>query len=281
MNCWMYEEFRGTRLSFHVTDVLFTGRSDFQTMQIVDTETRGRVLFLDDIVMLSERFEFIYHDMISHVPLFVHPAPERVLIIGGGDGGTAREVLRHPEVKQVDMVEIDEMVVNGCREFIPLTSCELDNPRLNLMIGDGIDFVRKAKNAYQVILVDSTDPIGPAKGLFGESFYRDVFSALTDDGIVVGQSESPFASPDLFADYLRIVTSIFPRTFPYLMFTPDYPTGQWSFTFSSKKYHPLDDFDRKRCEAAGLETKYYNPDMHRAAFALPEAAKQLAGIGKR
>lgn len=269
MNCWIHEESGGTRWGFKVTDVLYRGKSAYQSIAIVETESFGRVLFLDDIVMLSERWEFVYHDMIAHVPLFVHPSPQNVLIIGGGDGGTAREVLRHPEVEHLDMVEIDGEVVEASRRYLPFTASSLADPRLSLTIGDGLEFVRGAKRRYQVIIVDSTDPAGPSEGLFGEAFYRDVNEALTDDGIVVAQSESPAAVPALFGAYVKIVRGIFPVSLPYLYHTPDYPTGLWSFTFSSKRFHPLNDFRPERVRASGLDTRYYNERIHLSAFDLP------------
>lgn len=275
MNCWIHEESGGTRWGFKVADVLYSGKSAFQSIAIVETESFGRMLFLDNVVMLSERWEFVYHDMIAHVPLFVHPSPRNVLIIGGGDGGTAREALRHPDVERLDMVEIDGEVVEVCKKHLPFTAASLDNPRLSLSIGDGIEFVRSVKNRYQVIIVDSTDPAGPSEGLFGEAFYRDVFEALTDDGIVVAQSESPTATPKLFGAYVNVVRDIFPVSLPYLYHTPDYSTGLWSFMFSSKRFHPLNDFRPERVRSSGLAARYYNERVHRSAFDLPTFVQEL------
>jgi spermidine synthase len=262
-----FEDFYGMR--FKVEKVLFSGKSPFQTVDVVETRGHGRMLLNDGLIMVTERDEHVYHDMIAHVPLFVHPNPKRVLVIGGGDGGTAREALRHPGVEQVVMVEIDKMVVDACREFIPQTSKELDNPRMELIIGDGVEYVKKATEKFDVILVDSTDPIGPAQPLFGEEFYRDIFNLLTDDGIVVAQGESPFFHPEVQASMLELLGKIFPIVRSYNFSNLTYPGGLWSFSFASKKYHPLRDFNESRVHDSKLEFDYYNAELHRGSFALP------------
>jgi spermidine synthase len=223
--------------------------------------------------MLSERDEFIYHEMIAHVPLFVHPRPERVLVIGGGDGGTAREVLRHPGVRACRMVEIDEMVVNACREHIPLTASSLDDPRLDLTIGDGVKFVEETDERFDVVLVDSTDPVGPAQPLFGEPFYRNVLRVLNPDGVVVSQGESPFYEAETQRSMLRILHTVFDHTHIYNFPNLTYPGGFWSFTFASRGLCPLDDFDLARVAASGIHFRYYTEGIHRAAFALPAFMK--------
>jgi spermidine synthase len=256
-------------LRFRVQKTLFTGKSPFQQVDVVRTAGHGNLLLNDGVVMISERDEFVYHEMIAHVPLCVHPNPERVLIIGGGDGGTVREVLKHPSVKRAVMVEIDEMVVTACREHFPDVSCALDDPRLELRIEDGIRFVNQTTERFDVALIDSTDPIGPAAPLFDRAFYRRVAEVLDDDGIMITQAESPFYDPDLQAPMLNNQRPFFKRLHLYLFSTLTYPGGLWSFGFASKQYHPLTDFDAGRPATAGLTTRYYNPGIHRAAFMLP------------
>ncbi len=270
-NLWIeekYKDFLGIR--FKVEKVLFSGKSPFQTVDVVETKGHGRMLLNDGLVMVTERDEFVYHDMISHVPLFVHPNPKNVLIIGGGDGGTAREVLRHPSIEKCTMVEIDEMVVNACREFIPQTSKDLDHPKMNLIIGDGVQFVKDTKEKYDVILVDSTDPIGPAQPLFGTEFYKDLYNCLSDDGIVVSQGESPFYESEMQNKLLEILNGLFKVVSIYNFSNLTYPGGLWSFTYASKGLHPINDLKSEKVAATGLEFSYYNEQIHRGAFALPE-----------
>ena len=272
-----FEDFLGLR--FKVEKVLFSGKSEFQTVDVVETKGHGKMLLNDGLIMVTERDEFAYHDMITHVPLFVHPAPKNVLVIGGGDGGTAREVLRHAGVEKCTMVEIDAMVVDACREFIPQTSKDLDHEKMQLIIGDGVEFVKQTKEKFDVIIVDSTDPIGPAQPLFGEAFYVDVFNCLTDDGIVVSQGESSWYALEIQQSLLKVLNAVFPQSYLYSFSNLTYPGGLWSFTFASKKYHPVQDFDPQRVTASGLDFQYYNQDLHSAAFALPNFVKKgLAGL---
>ena len=266
-------------VQFEITETLFSGVSDFQKVEIVDTKGHGRMLLNDDLVMLSERDEFAYHDMITHVPLFVHPNPEKVLVIGGGDGGTAREVLRHPAVKKCVMVEIDEMVVEASREFLPVTSGELNNPRLELLIQDGVKYMKESTETFDVIIIDSTDPIGPATPLFGEEFYRDVAARLSDNGVVVAQGESPWYETTMQKKLLTVVKDIFPVRSYYNFSNLTYPGGLWSFMYASKGLHPLKDFDAPKVAASGLKFRYYNEGIHQAAFSLPQFMKDnLEGL---
>lgn len=272
-----FQDFLGLRIK--VEKVLFSGRSEFQTVDVVETKGHGRMLLNDGLIMVTERDEFAYHDMISHVPLFVHPNPKNVLVIGGGDGGTAREVIRHPGVEKCTMVEIDGMVVDACKEFIPQTSSELDNPKINLLIEDGVKFVKETREKFDVIIVDSTDPIGPATPLFGIEFYQDVFNCLSDNGIVVSQGESSWYSMDVQQSLLKVLNNVFPHAWLYSFSNLTYPGGLWSFTFASKGLHPINDFDPQRVDDSGLEFDYYNKALHTAAFALPTFAKKgLKGL---
>lgn len=272
-----FQDFLGLRLK--VEKVLFSGQSEFQTVDVVETKGHGRMLLNDGLIMVTERDEFAYHDMISHLPLFVHPDPKNVLVIGGGDGGTAREVIRHPGVEKCTMVEIDAMVVDACKEFIPQTSAALADPRINLLIEDGVKFVKETKEKFDVIIVDSTDPIGPATPLFGVEFYQDVYQCLSDNGIVVSQGESSWYAMDVQESLLKVINQIFPRSWLYSFSNLTYPGGLWSFTFASKSLHPIEDFDPARVDASGLEFDYYNKALHQAAFALPNfVRKGLKGL---
>lgn len=279
-NLWVEEKFEDfLGIKFKVERVLFSGKSEFQTVDVVETKGHGKMLLNDGLIMVTERDEFAYHDMIAHVPMFVHPAPKNVLVIGGGDGGTAREVLRHSSVEKCTMVEIDGMVVEACREHIPQTSKDLDHPKMNLIIGDGVEYVKSTDEKFDVIIVDSTDPIGPAQPLFGEEFYQDVFNCLAEDGIVVSQGESSWYAMDIQQSLLKVLNEVFPNNYLYSFSNLTYPGGLWSFTFASKKYHPVNDFDAQRVEASGLEFDYYNAALHSAAFALPSFAKKgLTGL---
>lgn len=266
---WVEEQCGDYAARFKVTKVLFSGESNFQAVDVVQTAGHGKMLLNDGLVMLTERDEFVYHDMITHVPLFVHPNPKSVLIIGGGDGGTAREVLRHAGVERVVMVEIDKMVVDACIEHIPQTASELSNSRLELFIDDGVAFVANTDEKFDVILVDSTDPIGPAQPLFGPDFYQNIHRVLNDDGIVVSQGESPWYHATMQAKLVEIVSGIFDKTFIYNFSNMGYPGGLWSFTFATKGLHPIADFDPQRVADSGLDFEYYNSDLHKGCFAIP------------
>lgn len=238
------EDYLGIR--YRVEKVLFSGVSEYQRVDVVETRGHGRMLLNDDLVMIAERDEFVYHDMIAHVPLFVHPKPRRVLIIGGGDGGTAREVIRDENVQKCTMVEIDKMVIDACKEFIPVTSSALADAKVDLIIGDGVRYVAETPEKFDIILFDSTDPIGPAERLFGPEFYANVYNILNDDGIVVSQGESPFYEQKIQASMLDILSGLFFNVAIYNYSNLTYPGGLWSFTFASKGLHPTKDFDESR-----------------------------------
>lgn len=262
-------------MKYDLVETLFSQKSEFQHVDVVRAKGHGVMLFLDGLVMVSQRDEFVYHDMITHVPLFVHPNPTRVLVIGGGDGGTAREVLRHKNVTRCCMVEIDGMVVDVSKKFLPQTACAFDNPTLDLRIDDGVKFLAETDETFDVILVDSTDPIGPAAPLFNEKFYQDVYRVLAPDGIVVSQGESPFYEAVAQKSLLGILAKVFPKAHLYNYTNITYPGGVWSFAFASKGLCPVADFDEARVKASGLEFSYYHPTLHRAAFALPQFQRNL------
>ena len=278
MDLWFTENHtENVRFSIKVDKQLYTGQSEFQRIDIFDSEEFGRVLALDGYVMLTEKDEFMYHEMIVHVPMCVHPNPRKILVVGGGDGGTVRELVKYSSVESVDLVEIDEDVVTACKEYLPQTAGMLEDPRVNTHFEDGLKFIRHHENEYDLIIVDSTDPFGPGEGLFTREFYGNCYKALTDDGIMVNQHESPFYANDAYAmqrAHKQIVNS-FPIARVYQAHIPTYPSGHWLFGFASKKYHPYHDVDFEKWKKLGLKLKYYNTNLHSASFALPTYVEEL------
>ena len=267
---WIREVHKGiVGLYFKVEETLFSGTSPYQRIDIYETIGHGRMLFNDGIIMLSERDEFVYHEMIAHVPLFVHPAPRQVLVIGGGDGGTVREVLKHQTVDRLVMVEIDKMVVEACRKYLPSLTSALDDPRLEIRYEDGVRYVSDTAETFDVVLIDSTDPIGPAEPLFSREFYKHVSKLLNPDGILVTQAESAFYDPELQRPMLSRQRPFFERLHLYLYSNLTYPGALWGFGFASKGLCPIRDFDPDRVAAAHISNRYYNAGIHQAAFMLP------------
>lgn len=261
-------------LTARVKETLFAGQSAFQDIAVVDSYQFGRMLVLDGVFQTSIAEEFVYHEMIAHVPLFIHPQPKRVLVIGGGDGGVVREVVRHETVEKVEMVEIDGMVVEAAKKYLPEISVAMreNHPKLDLKIGDGIGHMAAAKNAYDVIIVDCSDPIGPGEGLFTHAFYQNVHKALKADGLFVQQTESPFYHQELVKKISKDVKSIFPVHDLYLAHIPIYPGGMHCFTIGSKKYKPE---DANMANRQKLDTRYHNEQLQKACFALPNFVKEL------
>ncbi len=277
MELWYTEKHSdNVGITMKISKTLYSGESEFQKLEILETLEYGRMMLLDGLVMVTERDEFVYHDMIVHPALFTHPAAKKVLVIGGGDGGSIREIVKHPGVELAVLCEIDGLVIDKAIEFLPSMACAIDgsNPRVKLHVDDGLAYIRDHQNEFDVILVDSTDPIGPAVGLFEEDFYRLVFSALKEDGIMVAQSESPFYHADIQKSMYQNLRSVFPIVEMYQAFIPTYPSGLWSFAFASKKYHPVNDFDRARAAGRDFHTRYYNEDLHLGAFMLPTFARE-------
>lgn len=262
----------GWRQAALVRDTLYDGQSDFQHIQVLDTVPFGRMLVLDDATQTSEVDEYVYHEMLVHVPMMAHPDPKRVLVIGGGDGGALRRVLEYP-VRKATMVEIDGEVVRVSRELLPsIAGDAFDDPRAELIIGDGVKYLRETEEHFDVILVDSTDPVGPAVDLFGESFYKNARRALGKDGIIVTQSGSPLVMLDELIAAANLMRRVFPLVKTYLCSIPLYPGVLWSFTAAScgcdpEAVAPAAIADRLR--ANNHPTGWYTPAIHRAAFALP------------
>jgi len=280
LDLWVQETHQNSvALSFKVEKTLFSGKSPYQQVDVVQTAEHGGMLLNDGIIMVSERDEYVYHEMIAHVPLFVHPSPKRVLVIGGGDGGTVRELLKHEGVERIVMVEIDEMVINACREYLPSVSYGLDDPRVELLVDDGVKYVAATPETFDVVLIDSTDPIGPAAPLFDRQFYQNVAGLLSDEGIMISQAESPFYDFKIQTSMLENQRPFFRRLHLYTFTNLTYPGGLWSFGFGSKGLCPLADFDPGRMDAEAVHTLYYTPDIHVAAFMLPKFVKEnLSGV---
>lgn len=278
MELWFSEPHTpDVKLSIRVDRQLYSGESEFQRIDVYESPEFGRFLVLDGYIMLTEKDEFIYHEMIVHVPMAVHPGVKKVLVIGAGDGGAVRELTRYPEIECIDLVEIDEEVIQVCREYLPKTACKLDDKRVHIYYEDGLKFVRSREDEYDLIVVDSTDPFGPGEGLFTKEFYGNCYKALREDGIMVNQHESPFYEADAKAcmrAHKRIVES-FPISRVYQAHIPTYPSGHWLFGFASKKYHPVHDLDAERWLARELETGYYTPRLHEGAFCLPAYVEKL------
>ena len=253
-------------ITMEVSRTIFSARSEFQQVDVLETPGFGKVLLLDGLVMLTERDEFIYHEMLAHVPLVTSPSPRRVLVIGGGDGGTVREVLKHPDVESVTLVEIDRLVVETSREHFPSVSGDLSDPRVRILYQDGVRYVKdSAPRSFDVILVDSTDPVGPAEALFSPEFFHACRRALDEDGVFASQTESPFYHLPFMAQVKKRIHGLFSQTRFYLAPVMTYPGGYWSFILGT-----VGDREPPRTRAAsGLNTRYYNSDVHHACFALP------------
>lgn len=278
MNFWFSENHTdNVKLSIRVDKQLYSGQSDFQRIDVFESEEFGRFLTLDGYMMLTEKDEFIYHEMITHIPMAVHPNVKKVLIIGAGDGGVVRELTRYDDIEHIDMVEIDEQVVEVCRKYLPKTACSLDDERVHIHYDDGLKFIRSCHDEYDLIIVDSTDPFGPGEGLFTKEFYGNCYKALKEDGIMVNQHESPFYDEDAIAmqrAHKRIVES-FPISRVYQAHIPTYPSGHWLFGFASKKYHPLRDLDEVKWNSRKIKCRYYTTTLHKGAFYLPAYVEEM------
>jgi len=256
-------------LAIRIDRVLLEEKTPFQDLVVAEAGPLGRVLFLDGNIQVSEFDESGYHEMMAHVPLLTHPDPRRVLIIGGGDGGTLREVLKHPGVEQVDLCEIDEAVIRASQRYLPGLACGFGDPRAVIHIADGIQFVEDHPGAWDVILVDSSDPEGPAVGIFKKSFYQSLTDALLPGGIAVTQCESPFLYEGLIKEIFGFLPTVFPIVGYYHTLVPTYTSGMIGFTFCSLGPDPLKDVPHP-ARLKNLENLYYYaPGLHRSAFSLP------------
>lgn len=276
MDLWVRERFQDrTELGYKVSSVLHHSVSDFQEVDVVETVALGRMLFLDGMVMTSERDEFIYHEMIAHIPMLAHPNPKNVLVIGGGDGGTIREVLKHPSVERAVLCEIDGEVIEVCKKYLPSIAGKLDDPKVEIEVRDGAAYIAEHPNTFDVILIDSTDPIGPGEKLFTKEFYTHVLAALTENGIMACQSESPVAVPEECKRINKLLKSVFPYVQPYTACIPSYPGGQWTWSFCSKGLKPLAQINESVAAELEKTCRFYNREIHQTVFVLPNYVKAV------
>ena len=274
LDLWFEEKLEmksGSTLRVKIKRTLWTGQSPYQNIAVLETKNLGRMLALDGIIMLTEFDEFAYHEMIVHVPLIVHPNPASVLVIGGGDGGTVREIVKHPQVEEVHLCEIDSLVVKVSKEYLPGLSSGFEDPRVTCFFEDGTSFIASTKNRYDVIIVDSSDPVGPAIKLFHEEFYKNLFGCLKPDGLAVTQCESCYYHGDFIHEVLSFSTKIFPVCGYYFTHVPTYPSGQIGFAFCSKTHNPINRPDPARVKALP-DLRYYSSSIHLASFVLPRFA---------
>ncbi len=261
------EHLPGSGIYFDVTDILFSSHSKYQKIEVFQTTSYGKILLMDGKVMLTERDEFVYHEMLTHVPLNLSDKIKDVLIIGGGDGGSARECQKHQNIRHIKQVEIDEMVIDVSKKFFPSLSSGFNDSRFELCICDGINFVKQTSEKFDLVLVDSTDPIGPAVGLFEAEFFENIKKILNPDGILVFQLESPWCHLSFISDITNKLKKIFPIFKNYIAFIPTYPAGLWSFGFASLSIDPLTD---QLLKDPIKDLKYYTPEVHKASFVLPK-----------
>jgi len=256
--------------------VLFSEQSKFQKVEIIESDSAlGKILTLDDLMMTTEGDEFFYHEMISHIPMMNHKCPKSVLVIGGGDGGTVREVLKHDTVERVVLCEIDGMVIEVCKKYLPTIAGKLDDPRVEILVEDAIEYIKNKKNEFDIVLIDSTDPMGPGEGLFTEEFYTNVKNSLKKGGIVTAQSESPVVNKEEIKKMYNLLKKVFPITSTFTSPIPTYPGGYWAWAFCSVEVEPLSYIDERRCEDITKTCKIYNKEYHMARFALPNFLKEL------
>ena len=268
----------GSSIGFRVTGRLHSEKTPFQTIEIYDSTDWGKLMVIDGCMMVTTRDNFLYHEMMSHPALFTHARAKRVVIIGGGDCGTLREVLKHDEIESAIQVEIDERVTRLAEKYFPELCASNGDPRAQLLFIDGIKWMAECEEeTLDVVIVDSTDPIGPAEGLFNEAFYESCLKALKSGGILVQQSESPLAHLPLLKSMRRAMKNAGFQALRTLTFPqPCYPTGWWSATLARKGVD-LEDFRERGAEMKQFETKYYNVEMHKAALALPEFLREALG----
>ena len=278
MELWFTERHTpNVKFSIKVDHQLYSGNSEFQRIDVFDSKEFGRFLTLDGYMMLTEKDEFIYHEMITHVPMAVHPNPKNILVIGAGDGGVVRELTRYSSVENIDLVEIDERVVAVCKEYLPGVACSLDDPRVHILYQDGLKYIRRIEDEYDLIIIDSTDPFGPGEGLFTMEFYGNCYKALKEHGVLVNQHESPFYKGDALACQRahRNIVHSFELSRLFQAHIPTYPSGHWLFGFSSRGVHPVRDLNPDWWNSLGLETRYYNTNLHKGAFYLPNYVQKL------
>src|SRR3989338_3124390 len=270
VNNWFFEDDAPLAIAFQIKEVLHTSKSRFQKIDVYDSYAMGKILLLDNKVMVTEKDEFYYHESIAHPALSIHPACQRIMVIGGGDGGTIREALKYKTIEEIELVEIDEEVINISKKYFPGIACELDNPKVKIKVNDAIEYVKNAnENYYDVILCDSTDPHGFAAGLISKSFYKDALRTLKTDGIYICQSGSPIIQEKEFSTSLENMRSAFKYVDVVISIVPAYPGCLWCFLIASNK--PI---DKKIKNHPQGKTKYWNKDLHEKIFTKPDWIKE-------
>ena len=265
------------KLDIKIEKQLFGADTDFQRIDVFESKEFGRFISCDGTIVFSEKDEFVYDEMIVHVPMAVHPHVRKVLVIGGGDGGVARELTHYDEIEEIDVVETDHVFIDVCRDYFPDNACGLDDPRVTVFNANGLRFLRTKVDEYDLIISDAIDPLGHAAGLFTKEFYGNCFRALKEDGIMVYQHGSPFYDEDkeTCRAMHRKASHSFPISRVYQAHIPTCPSGYWLFGFASKKYHPLKDFDAKKWLERGIKTWYYSEHLHKGAFMLPKYVEDM------
>lgn len=278
MDLWFNDEHTDTvRLSIKVEKQLFSGKSEEQQIDVLDTKEFGKILTVDGDIMLTQKDEFIYHELLVHVPMAVNPEIKEVLVIGGGDGGVVRELIKYDSIECIDVVEIDPLLVEVCNKYLPEIASSLNDPRVHMYHEDGVRFIRSLDDEYDLIIIDSPNPYGAGEGLFTREFYGLCYKALHEDGIMINQHESPFYKDESYMVqrmHERIVQS-FPIVKVYQGFIPSYPSGHWLFGFASKTFHPLNDIQDNKWNLLGIDTRYYATRLHKGIFALPVYVERL------
>ena len=278
---WFVEESFHNKfaMGFKVSEVLHSEQSQFQKIEVLETESVGRLLLLDGKTMVSNKDEFVYHEVVSHIPYMVSRNCKKVLIIGGGDGGVVREFVKHQDIERIDLVEIDERVIEVSKKFFPECTSGLTDPRVRVLPEDGFAFIKRAKAEYDIIVVDSTDPVDFASGLFTDEFYTDVFNALTEDGIMMNQTENPFLDEWGIKNIYNNMRKVFPIVNSFNAPMLIYPGVYWTFGFSSKKYRATDLNPAKTQQMNSLQRdlKWYNMDWHKGTFSISNFHKNMIG----
>ena len=274
-----YSEYhtKDVRFSIRVKEQLYREESDYQQISVYDSFEFGKFLTLDGVMMFTEKDEFIYHEMMTHVPMAANPDIKKILVIGAGDGGVLRELDKYEHIERIDLVEIDGRVIEVCKKYLTQTACGFENKRAVVHIADGLKYIRHIENEYDLIIVDSTDPSGPGEVLFTKEFYGNCYKALTENGIMVNQHESPFYEEDAQAMMRahKRIAKVFPVARVYQAHIPTYPSGHWLFGFASKGIHPVKGLDKESWNALGIKTRYYTTNLHRGAFYLPRYVEEM------
>ena len=276
-NGWFSEispMWEGVALSIEIEEHLLSKKTQFQQIDVFKTKTCGNMLVLDGIIQATELDEFAYQEMLTHIPMYSHPSPEKVLVIGGGDGGILREVTRHDSVREIDICEIDKDVINASKQYLPSMACGFDDSRVKLHIADGALFIKDKQKYYDVIIVDSSDPIGPGEALFEAPFYKAMKTALKPDGIIATQAESFFLHAETVKNLVKICKKLFKHAKYAFMLVPTYPGGNIGVCVASDTINP-EKPARQVPEKIQSQLRYYNSEIHSASFILPENGKKL------